>query len=88
MTALWLAFKASRYARWLALAGAAVAAFLIALKRAEGRGAEKVEKVMREADLDRATEVENDADETRRKLDAMSDDDVDDWLRNHPSRRD
>ena len=42
MTALWLAFKASRYARWLALAGAALAAFFIALKRAEGRGAEKV----------------------------------------------
>lgn len=88
MIALWTAFKASRVFRWGAIAIAALGAFLIVLKRAEGRGAEKAQNVMREADRERATEIEDDADETRRRLDAMSDDDVDEWLHNHPSRRD
>ncbi len=88
MGAIWLAFKASRYARWAVMAGAAVMAVMVVLRRAEGVGAKKAEAAMKEADNERATEIEDDADETRRRLDAMPDDDVDDWLRNHPSNRD
>ncbi len=84
----WAAFKASRLFQWGALVAAGLGVFLIALARAESRGAEKAENAMREADSDRAREIEDDADETRRRLDAMSDDDVDEWLRNHPGRRD
>lgn len=81
------AFKASRLFQYGAIALAAVAAFLALQNRAERRGAQKAENAMREADNERATEIEDDADETRRKLDGMSDADADEWLRNHPSRR-
>lgn len=86
--AAWTAFKASRLFQWGAIAIAAIGAFLVVLGRAERRGAEKAENAMREADRGRATEIEDNADETRRRLDGMSDDDADEWLRNHPSRRD
>ena len=87
MTAIWAAFRASKLFQWGAIAAAAVGAFLIVLTRAERRGAEKAENAMREADRGRATEIEDAADETRRRLDGMSDDDADEWLRNHPGRR-
>ena len=65
MGALWLWFKASRYARWLAIAGAALMAFFVAQKRAEKRGADNVKAEINEDRIERM-EAGNEAVETER----------------------
>lgn len=72
MGTLWLAFKASRYAQWFAIAGAFIAAFFVAQKRAEGRGADKVEAEIKEDRLDRM-EAGNEAVEEERSQTAGAD---------------
>ncbi len=65
MPALWLAFKASRYARWLAIAGAALMAVFVALRRAEKRGADNVKSEINEDRIERM-EAGNEAVERER----------------------
>lgn len=69
----------------LALAGVALLAFLKG-RIEKAAIADAMEKVRR-ADHDRADEIRKLADDHRREVDGMSDDDVDDWLRDHPANR-
>ena len=88
MTALWLAFKASKLGRTLALIGGAVLAALFVLGRAKRQGAKEAVADAKEADHARAKEIRNDVEQVRRDLDGLSDDDMDERLRSHRARRD
>ena len=66
MGALWIAFKASRYARWAAIAGAFLMAFFVAQKRAERRGAAEVKAEIGEDRLERM-EAGNEAVQSERQ---------------------
>ena len=88
MFAVWAFLRASKAARWVAIAFAAISAFMIALARAKRQGRKEAMEDAREADHARAEDIRRTADEVRRAHDGMSDDDVDDWLHDHSSRRD
>lgn len=88
LTALWAAVRASRLVRGLGIALAALAGFLMLQKRAERRGRREAYAEAEKADNERASEIRNEADEVRRRIDGLSDDDMDEFLRKSPARRD
>lgn len=69
MGALWLAFKASRYARWLAMAGAALIAFFAILRKAKRQGRDEVKNEINEDHIERMESgneaVQREREETR-----------------------